>query len=89
MNSKELAEWSEVRLKSKSTYAFIHGVLTWGLPCGIVTFLLNEPLGEKFDIEMLIVYLSFWCVGGFFYGLISWVSNDRKYKKQLQANDDA
>jgi predicted permease len=88
MDSKELAEWAETRLKSKVIYSLIHGVLTWGLPAGIVTFLFKEPVGENFDIEMLIVYLGFWSVGGFFYGLISWFSNERKYKKQLQISND-
>jgi len=56
-------------------YVINKGVLTFGLPLGIVNF---RVLNESFILEY--VRLSIWLVIGVFFGAILWKKNKNKFK---------
>ena len=57
---------------SKGRFTLTFGVLSWGLPCGILfAWWMSSSRGTSFWM-WLSFSLPFWCMGGYPFGYILW-----------------
>lgn len=85
--SKKLQEnktnWAETRKMGKNKFILIYGVLFWGLIMAIAFFFLN--LNENATIPWyihLLISLAIFLIAGYFVGLLSWNSAEKKYHEK-------
>lgn len=78
-----LAYWKAKRVDGKWKFAFVHGVLFWGLPVyAVIQLFYFFREAYVFETGRFITGLAAWIVIGFFgFGLVMWWLNERAYQK--------
>ncbi|MFT3752294.1 MAG: hypothetical protein QM800_05260 [Paludibacter sp.] len=88
LNSKQekfYSRWKDRRNK-KFTYIFLHGTIYWGLPLGVLMFLLQCHFRtENMNLSGFITSIILFGIGGFFWGLNQYNGIDKTY---LELNND-
>lgn len=77
------SNWAETRKMGKNKFILIYGVLFWGLIMAIAFFFLN--LNENASIPWyvhLLISLGIFAIAGYFVGLLSWNSAEKKYHEK-------
>ncbi|MDP4203056.1 MAG: hypothetical protein Q8861_10190 [Bacteroidota bacterium] len=78
-------QW-KVRRTKKFSYIFLHGTVFWGIPTGLLFFLLESHFNrENMDLFNFILSLFVFSIGGLFFGLSQYKQIDNTY---LYLNDD-
>lgn len=76
---KFYSNWKERRNK-KFQYIFLHGTVYWGLPTGILLFLVDSYFKvEEMDLSKFIISITFFGIGGLFWGLNQYKRTDNIY----------
>jgi len=79
------AKWEKIRL-SKWRYVFLHGVVYYGIPMGVLMFLVSSRLKlENMDVYGLVVWVLVFGIGGIGIGLREYNQVDSMYNG---LNDD-
>jgi hypothetical protein len=82
---KFYSKWKERRNK-KFLYIFLHGTVYWGIPTGILSFLLDSHFNsETMDLSRFVIQITFFGIGGLFFGLSQYKRIDNIY---LDLNED-
>ena len=85
MKPDALARWKDLRLRGRTRYILISGVLSYGFPMFIaMTFFVNRD-----DLSPGIIGISalLWAIGGAAFGAITWHTSERKYRKATKGNE--
>ena len=82
---KFYSNWKERRNK-QFQYIFLHGTVYWGIPTGILLFLIDSHFSrENMDLSRFIISITFFGIGGLFFGLSQYKRIDNIY---LYLNED-
>ncbi len=88
LNAKQekfFTKWKDRRNK-KFQYIFLHGTVYWGIPTGILSFLLDRHFNrENMDLSRFIVSVTIFGICGLFFGLSQYKRIDNIY---LDLNED-
>ena len=88
MNQKDNAfikRWQETRLRGRTRYLFVTGMLSWGVPMFVVmTFFVSPP--KQMSPSALLLSAIVWFLGGLLFGYMMWIVGERRYS--LLAHDD-
>lgn len=86
MNLKQKERWGKIRVKGKSRFIWVYGVLGWGVSTAILFSVLTEMTKGWFSVEnhhsfliRLPISLVLFSVGGYFWGLWTWRISEKKY----------
>ena len=74
------SNWAETRKMGKTKFILVYGMLFWGLIMAVAFFFLN--LSENASIPWyihLLISLGIFAIAGYFVGLLSWNSAEKKY----------
>ncbi|RLQ94194.1 hypothetical protein [Falsibacillus albus] len=97
---KSMKKWEKLRKNGKWNYIFYSGLIGWGLPTGLLVFILNHIFQHGIDIPQyftagwlkeLAVDVLIFLLGGFFLGLSMWKVNESFYQEEFakaKAEDD-
>jgi hypothetical protein len=80
MNSEQKEKWKRIRSKGKIRFILLRGVLSWGFPVGLI-YSLWTHWSESIMIKVLSIVI-FMVFGGFIWGLLYWMSMEKKYKNE-------
>jgi hypothetical protein len=84
VSPKSIERWSKKREGGKSRYILQTGVLGWGMTMFIVmTFVVNK---RPETLKNVLLALLLWLVAGVAFGWLTWVVNERLYRKAAQSN---
>jgi len=79
---KNLKKWELTRIKGKSNFILMRGVLGWGLPMFVVmTFIVNRHQGMPLTPSRILVSIVIWSLGGALFGWLAWKLSEAKYSK--------
>jgi hypothetical protein len=89
MKARQFKKWEEIRKKGKKKFILHHGVIGWGLPCGVLfpfvsSFLENSSV--RFDqsfFSLLAASLVLFPLVGILFGLWIWHGLEQAYKKNI------
>jgi len=78
----------EKRRQKKVRYVFLHGVVYWGLPMGVVLyFVLNQFKTENMDLSKFQTTLTIAAIAGLFYGISQYNKLEKIYLKICDDED--
>jgi len=86
----DLQKWEAKRRLGKAKFILLHGVLGWGVPCGILVTVIRFLIHEwKFDAISAGISLVIWAIGGIFFGWQMWQRAETKYQNFLASKINA
>lgn len=80
-------KWEEIRAKGKNHYIWNYGVLRWGLFMFIAMTIAQSIKLSKADFTLkrvlviILTNLILFPIGGYFFGLLTWRSYEKKFNK--------
>jgi hypothetical protein len=83
-------KWEEIRAKGKNHYIWNYGVLRWGFFMFIAMTIAQSINLSKTDFTLkrvliiIVINLILFPIGGYFFGLLTWRSCEKKYNKNKQ-----
>ncbi len=82
LNNKQAdfySNWEE-RRKKKFQYIFLYGTVCWGIPAGILLFLVDSHFNRaNMDLSSFIISITLFGIGGLFFGLSQYKRLDNIY----------
>ncbi|MEM9673879.1 MAG: hypothetical protein AAF992_14910 [Bacteroidota bacterium] len=84
MSDKAAQQWKETRAKGHWKYAFVRGVLLWGLPVIIITSSLSLYYDSEVSLVRELLRALLICLGGFGTSLLFWQANEKGYQHYLE-----
>ncbi len=80
----DIKKWETTRQKGRTQFILLNGVFAWGLPMFVVmTFFVNRQRDKPLSIEMILISVVIWAIGGACFGLAMWTISERKYQRYL------
>lgn len=77
MNNNQREQWKKIRAKGKMRFILLRGVLSWGLPTGVIYSLFTHSSENMMAIvQTTIIFL----ITGVFLGLFYWMYMEKKYQ---------
>lgn len=91
-NEKIRAKWMETRAKGKFRYILVNGVLFWGLPAGILFFLITTAYDYFYDYPnfqftmknftaKFVSLLIIWSIGGVIIVWLTWNKREKEFRE--------
>lgn len=86
MKDKEFLNWTEQRKKGIWKFTLFNGVFSWGLPMLVAMAFINKPFEHGFTLKAAAIHSMVWIFAGVLFGLLLWIVNEWRYKKQVVKN---
>ena len=72
--------WHRCREKGRTRFIWLHGILGWGIPAGLIAgYIAGYDKPHDDMIQTMILNLFFFPIGGYFYGRHMWNHWEKKY----------
>lgn len=90
MKEKHFQKWQSTRVKGKSRFILINGLIGWGLPMFIImTFVVNKPEAGHMSPSLVALNAFIWAIGGLAFGYFVWSASERVFQKELKSREKA
>tara|TARA_B100002049_G_scaffold222889_1_gene193052 strand:- start:242 stop:523 length:282 start_codon:yes stop_codon:yes gene_type:complete len=83
MKEKQRARWAQIRIKGKTRFIWVNGVLFWGIPMFVFMSFLFLPFesGDILNLTVIVTQAVIWVLGGLAFGLLTWTMSERTFLK--------
>jgi hypothetical protein len=89
MNQKQFERWAKTRQIGRTAHIWRCGVLGWGLPVGIIWAVAMAAIQgwDRLPILLPVALIGF-PIGGYFFGVWTWRTSEKAYRKAMENKPD-